>query len=390
MSCIRINITDREQTVSGEVHGSEGDALIAALSAEPEIIAELEHALSRFIKPHGDFKPFARFSRHENYEQYDAGILVINLAARVIACESTYNSPSKKGEVRYHDGNSATDVSVRYRLPDDWVIVRSMLEYKSAVARRLAERAKNEPLDVRKILYGRELIEFIVSQTAAAQKRNDENSIADIHERWLMTAREDLSGKTPREVVFEKKDLIDDDLFSREMQWSFGGECPPFLPTDSHAYRFAGVGAHEWVIYYDLVRFLLDEADNENQSIEALEQLKDDWLNLPGNEFHGRSPALVIERERRRIPPAMSAEDALISHDCPVCRMMSEDFETPMFWHLDGSNMDDRFAFSIYNTLEEWEEEQRSWQEYNEDFNRQRDAAFFDENTIIEEPDEAV
>jgi hypothetical protein len=36
------------------------------------------------------------------------------------------------------------------------------------------------------------------------------------------------------------------------------------------------------------------------------------------------------------------------------------------FWGLDGSGMDDEFAFDIsHKTLAEWEEEQRSWEEFD-------------------------
>lgn len=385
MSCVRINIADNEKIISSEVHGSEGDALIAALSAEPETLAELGTALSRFIKPRDEESPFARFSPHENYEPYDAGILVIDLTARVIGCESTYSYPTKQHEICYHDGDAVTDVAVRYRLPDDWIFVNTISEYKAVSKSRREERLKIEPLDSRKILFGRELLEFLVSEVSTKHDLLNDELFADIHEKWLMTARDDLRGRSPREVLLEKKELIDADLFSREMQWSFSGACPPFLSPDFHAYRCAGFGTHEIVIYYDLIRFLLGEIYAGRHSIEELEQAKNDWLHTPDAEFHGRTPAQIIERERRRIPPAMSAEEALIDHDCPICRMMSEDFETPMFWHLDGCNMDDRFAFSFYLTREEYDAEQCRYEEYNEEFRRKQDASFFDENSFIEE-----
>jgi hypothetical protein len=40
------------------------------------------------------------------------------------------------------------------------------------------------------------------------------------------------------------------------------------------------------------------------------------------------------------------------------------------FWHLDGSSMDDEFAFSFYKTREEWEAENRRREEFNKEFNR--------------------
>jgi hypothetical protein len=40
-----------------------------------------------------------------------------------------------------------------------------------------------------------------------------------------------------------------------------------------------------------------------------------------------------------------------------------------MFWHLDGSSMDNDFAFDIWHrTREDWEAEQRKWEEHNRRF----------------------
>ena len=48
---------------------------------------------------------------------------------------------------------------------------------------------------------------------------------------------------------------------------------------------------------------------------------------------------------------------------------MMADMPGPVFWHLDGCNMDDDFAFDIYHrTREEWEEEQREYEEYSKRF----------------------
>lgn len=97
MSCIRLNITDQKQTTNGEAHGCFGDALVAALTAEPETVEELGLALARFIKPQSDLSPFAWFREGENFEPYDAGVVVIDLAARVVAVNSSYSQPSAEG-----------------------------------------------------------------------------------------------------------------------------------------------------------------------------------------------------------------------------------------------------------------------------------------------------
>jgi hypothetical protein len=56
-----------------------------------------------------------------------------------------------------------------------------------------------------------------------------------------------------------KYDVIDADLHSRGLQWSFRGEPAPCLASESAAYRFAGFGTHEVVVYYELMRLLLSE-----------------------------------------------------------------------------------------------------------------------------------
>jgi hypothetical protein len=323
MSETKLNLTDAQLTISGTIHGSVADACIAALSAEPETITELEAALARYHKPSGDISPFGWFRKgHIDTEPWDAGIVIIDLAARIVAFESTYSRPRLEGEVNYHDGVCATDISIPYRLPDNWLFLESVDEYQGLRKSRRLERLATPPLDARAILYGRPLLEFIVRESPLLQHRLapaaecvdsaeversmtahageavlagtalgqtlvcnssapsvgeveyqrsdnlDEDDtlrqqISVLHARWLMTPRDDLRGQSPREVLLTRQDLIDYDLHTRSMQWSMQGEGPPCLATDSFAYRYAGFGTHEWVIYYDLVRHLLWSARTE-------------------------------------------------------------------------------------------------------------------------------
>lgn len=480
MSEIKLNLTDAQQTISGTIHGSVADACIAALSAEPETISELEAALGRYNKPAGDISPFGWFRKYSEIdkESWDAGIVVIDLAARIVASESTYSQPGPQGEVRYHDGVCATDTSIYYRLPDDWLFLESIDQYVGLRDPRRLERHSTSPLNARAILYGRPLLEFIAREgcslshqtagtsdctvsvevekslaahagepglaaTAVArtlvcdssaksvcevdhqQSDNPDQDdrlrqqISLIHARWLMTPRDDLRGQSPRDVLLARQDLIDYDLHTRSMQWSMQGEGPPCLATDSFAYRFAGFGTHEWVIYYDLIRYLLWSAPNKEKGrlgegatgrvvetdllltgssdpgsvppgplsdacrldesalepeIVRLERLKTEWLEQPQEDYGGRIPALLVENERIRLPIAMRGHDMVIDDDCPVCQMMANDAELGMevgFWHLDGSHMDDDFAFSDLRTRDEWEARQREWEEFTEKFNRE-------------------
>ncbi|MFN2517248.1 MAG: hypothetical protein ABR556_13645, partial [Pyrinomonadaceae bacterium] len=223
MSEVKLNLIDSHETRHGTIHGSVVDACVAALSAEPETIAELVQALARYIKPLDDHSPFATFhstvhssvtrpsdgasqvemSRGQegglppqrgcpagdpglapapvstgpgtgrviniaplDTEPWDAGIVVIDLAARIVAVESTYSMPQAEGEVHYHDGTSSTDITVLYRLPDDWLFVNSVEAYQWSRERRTRERHTETPLNVREVLYGVPLLEFIVNECA--------------------------------------------------------------------------------------------------------------------------------------------------------------------------------------------------------------------------------
>jgi hypothetical protein len=443
MSEVKLNLVDARQTLVGTVHGSIADACVAALSAEPETIAELEAALARYVRPINQFKVFGSFRpRAEiDIEPWDAGVVVIDLLARIVAAESSYSQPQPEGHVLYRDGTESTDVSVLYRVPKDWEFSSSLIEYESRRLLRRNERVACPPLDARNVLYGRPLLEFIVrnvrqtsvcrdgvdddpakpighTANSSAAEAVDESGINDsderpasadeaiqeaisneisaIHARWLMTPRDDLRGQSPREILLAKQEFIDFDLHTRALQWSVQGEGPPCLAEQSFAYRFAGFGTHECVVYYDLVRHLLwneltcqrfgscdpqiftpmlAETDCDDDRLDAelsrLDRIKTNWLENPQRDYEGRTPASIIENERRRLPLALSQSEMFIDEDCDTCMMMANDPTLgPAFWHLDGSHMDNNFAFSDYLTREEWEAEKRRWEAFNKEFNR--------------------
>ena len=414
MSEVKLNLVDTERVLHGTIHGSVADTCVAALSAAPETIAELEAALARYIKPRDASSHFASFhsrdcpanSRPElDAEPWHAGIVVIDLAARIVASESSYSQPGLEGEVHYHDGQALTDVPILYRLTGDWLFVNSVDAYQWSRERRLRERAANPSFDARPVLFGRPLLRFIVNAylSLPAQTRSlfvwqarsatdgDEalhealaNEIGALHARWLLTPRTDLRGWSPREVLLAQQDHINHDLHTRSLQWSLQNEGPPCLNENSFAYRFAGFGTHEWVLYYDLVRHLIGSlielapgAGNSatvDQLVATLEQIKTDWLESPQSDLDGRIPAIIIDNERKRLPEALRPRDMIIDDDCPVCRMFGDE-TSPLgigvgFWHLDGSHMDDDFAFSSFPSRQEWEAENRRREEFDREFDR--------------------
>jgi len=394
MSEVKLNLIDAQSILTGTIHGSIADSSVAALSAEPETIAELAAALGRYIRPQAEWGPFASFRSgcEIDSEPWDAGLVIIDLAARIVATESTYSQPQLEGVVRYHDGTQSTDVSVPYRLASDWLFVNSVDAYRWSCDRRRQQREANAPFDARAVLYGPALLEFIVKSEVSRPGKTSElpkdgheteeglaQAITSSHATWLMTAREDLRGRSPRDVLLDKRNFIDLDMHSRCLQWSLQGEGPPCLASDSYAYRFAGFGTHEWVVYYDMVRHLLWSATeldcrDFDTSVSRLEQIKTDWLETGDSEYEGKIPAIIIDNERKRLPQTMSAAELIIDEDCECCRMLASDAEMgfgPTFWHLDGSHMDDGFAFSSCLTMEEWETENRQREEFDREFDRQ-------------------
>jgi hypothetical protein len=113
-----------------------------------------------------------------------------------------------------------------------------------------------------------------------------------------------------------------------------------------------------------------DPVDRE-KAIAELDEAKNQWLETPQQDCGGRIPANLIASERRRLPITLTAKEVIIDDDCELCRMAARDIEMgygPTFWGLDGSHMDDEFAFSFCRTEEEWMEENRQREEFNREF----------------------
>ena len=401
MSEVRLVVREEGQDWSGTIHGSSADRAIAALSADPVTLQELEAAFARFEKPEPNHRFFSNLSPGLCDEPYDAGLVIIDLVARLVVVDSTYSSPGRDGDVQYHNGQCATDVWLRYHLAPDWLFSNDQYNWRGLADERRRERAAHPPFDCRGVLYGRPLVEFIARETLAARARPEMSTsaakdvIKEIHAAWLLTPRNDLGGVCPRDVALERRNHLTWDLQDQEENWSRLRRPPPGLDESSIAFRYGGFGTHELVQYYDLVRELLSSCwdrivelektqtptdgttsctvgDFLASEVPRLERIRDEWLNRPNPDSYGRTPQSIIDRERARLPELMSSHHAIIDPDCPCCQRMA-DIPGPGFWHFDGCNMDDDFAFDLsHRTREEWEAEQRKWEEHRQRFNAER------------------
>lgn len=298
MSESKLVVRDLTRDISLTCHGSDAQRVVAALSADPVTIEELETAIERFMHVDRSQGFFYGASRYLDDEPWDSGLVVIDLAARLIILESTYFWTSHCGEVFYQNGEYGTNIPLRYSLADDWEISDQSDSWQARAEILRLERAQRPTLDTRSVLYGRPLLEFLAAESwnafygrdksqhtasphapeestaaqspppatrhAAAIASNDDQADdpcydlrKEIHARWLMTARSDLGNKTPREVLLDEHERLSEDMQQRRDQWSRIQECPRGLDATSHAFRFGGFGTHELVKYYDLIRELL-------------------------------------------------------------------------------------------------------------------------------------
>lgn len=163
MSEVKLVLRDATRDLSSICHGSCADRAIAALSADPVTIEELEVALERFRKP-GQERFLNSFAVVLDDKPWDAGVVVIDLAAKLVAAESSYSSPAPTGRIYYHDGECCTDMAVQYDVADGWMFSTDMQHWKELAQARRRERATSSPLDSRAILYGRPMIEFLATE----------------------------------------------------------------------------------------------------------------------------------------------------------------------------------------------------------------------------------
>ena len=424
MCQIAMTIADGRRAIHGRPHESLADMAVAALSAEPETIEELQAALARFVEP-ARREELAAWSPGTCDEPFDAGLCIIDLAARLVVWRSTESPPERRGEVLHVDPERDREVWLPYHLSDDWEFSADVEGWTPLAQARRDRRAAAPPLDARPALYG-QVAAFLVKECLAAggeapaggdwpppegwsfrelperaaesETPRAEDAVAEIHARWLMAPREDLGGRSPREVLLARKGPIDRDLEDRCHHWALLGQCAPGLPPESAAFRFAGFGGHENILYYYLVRYLAWECWtrvvqpesaraagplDETELVGKLHEVRDAWLDSPDAEdLSGWTPRQVIDRERARLPMAVSGEEAMIDDDCPLCQMMAEDMG-PAFWHLDGCNMDMDFPFSFHPTRREWEKERAQWEDFNRRFEekerKRREAGVPDE-----------
>jgi hypothetical protein len=233
----------------------------------------------------------------------------------------------------------------------------------------------------------------------------------EVHRDWLMTPREDLGGLMPRQMLHGGYEWIDRLVWAQQLRFHDGGEIVA-APDDVIGYESAPMGREELVMYFDLCRELIAaawswcEQDETQRRLSAgedcrpalaefLSGVRAEWL---ASSYEGGSPPrFIIECSRRRIPRGTDvpivgmsereSEQHVIDCDCPICEMMAEGTFGVAFVGIDGHHLelDDEFAFSLHETREAWEQEQREFAEMSAAIERRQAE---DEAAGETEPDE--
>jgi len=450
MSEVKLVIRDANEDRSGTVHGSLAEWFIAALSADPVSLAELNAAVDRFALESPARGHFPYFRRAIDAEPWDAGLVVIDMAARLVVIDSSYSSLGRKGVITRHNVESVEGgtVSLSYRLADDWLFLHDVMSWEGTARMRRQKRADQPVTDLREIFYGEPMVRFIINGCRRQFPHRDEiarrvhlewiesrrcwnerhaqepqpepetltmhelarredpaediehriyyDTIRDIHANWLMTPCAELNDQLPRTVLLRDRARLSGDMSDREHHWSVLDRCPPGISPESYAFQFGGFNTSEIVMYYayvrevawccwdrlrtmsDIKRVALETSQREldafvRDEVIRLRKVGEQWLDAPWDEDPMRTPRGIINLERRRQPNGGQFHP--IDPDCPCCQALAE-MPSIGFWHMDGCNMDDLFAFAYYHeTIESWERDQADYREFSEQMDQEWDLA---------------
>lgn len=374
--------------------------LVAALSDDPRDFDELGRAWLRY-RPEESLTALPWTAATS--EAPMGAWLLLDLPCRRVAAGGGSETPENLASYQRDEGPSGRDNPVVWiNLPPGWQRVESASRAEDGHMELPPLPAPAELLDVRGVLFGRAFSEGIARRTLAAARREPLPSqrirgddvdrglpptaaqreaasrwhelTVRVHADWLLTPRDDLDGEPPRSFLHRGRDWVDRELENRRRQWARDGRPPRPLDRDTFTYRHGPPGTHEVVMYFELCREVIDAAWDclaEEPEIEfsvlsaVLQEYARTWLAEGSIDEEPTPPAAIIDHERRRMP-LVGGEH--LDDDCPLCRMQAEGGFGPSFWLYDGHQLelDDEFAFSLCETREQWEEQQRAYSCFRE------------------------
>jgi hypothetical protein len=131
-----------------------------------------------------------------------------------------------------------------------------------------------------------------------------------------------------------------------------------------------------WCLENENLISTLDHTLAVKELLDFLIRCNQDWMSESYDD--GPCPRFVIECDRRRVPigdgvviegmDEVAKSSHIIDCNCPICLMMAEGVFGPSFSRIDGHHLelDEDFAFSMAETLEDWELEHQEYDDSSE------------------------
>ena len=316
------------------------------------------------------------------------------------------------GDMIQLEPDSILDTNPDEESDDDWLLIMHLPpwwemhaeSYVGAISLPRESEIKKRVVN-RDLLYGAPLLRDLATRLVEADEQHDWMSFTakgfqekqheltiQIHRDWLMTPRTDLGGGKPRDLLHGSISWLDKVIEGQRHRFDRG---VPFtaLPKDWDPTDTGPVGRSELYMYFSLCRTLvttgwavLNEKRDERASltleerisllIDDLQDIKNGWMDSSYDD--DVAPKIVIEYERRRVPRGPGViidgfDEPGAKHetdcDCPICEMMNDGLFGVGFVNYDGYSleMDNEFAFSMYETREEWESDSLGFVDYDFD-----------------------
>ena len=251
MTTSRLTVRAPEGVWQGQVDDWTYLVVLAALSAEPETFGELAEAVRRYQPEHRLFDQLRQTTADDEVAP-DGAWCLIDLTGRTVVAGADLELPDPRGAYQADPDEHAEGFPIVWlATPEDWLFRQAGDDWRVGVAARAAARAAAPRVGARAVLFGQPLLEHLAHRVLAAtadgtvDEEREQELTRTVHADWLLTARADLSGRPPREVLLAERDRLGLDLEQRAQQWSRQGHAVPALPPDSTAYRLGGCGTTE-------------------------------------------------------------------------------------------------------------------------------------------------
>ncbi len=154
---VMLTVIDSSRALHDKMPTRVADVMLAALTAEPETLEEMEASVARYDKPIFKHGLLQHLAEGVNENAWDVGVVLIDLPARLIVVETepALYQPATFGFALYcpdppPDWSKIPEdeiLWVRYRLSKDWLLVNSLENWRELAASRHRERTANPPFD---------------------------------------------------------------------------------------------------------------------------------------------------------------------------------------------------------------------------------------------------